>query len=989
MNLHEDPEIPPPEPEPGPAVGLGPSGFLTLEEFDAAGLTRDMDMDGIVVTLLRREDMVVLEFTFRGLLRTGSGAQQRLVTKTATEPGTLMVRMPPQATLEEATPLGSPSTAVKRAWFSGHSSLALKVAPETSIPLTASGLLNWAGLATTSARLECVWGLALTPANPAQVVWVHAAEPVTGPAGAVGVWNTRLALAPDASGPSWAPSRLPVPVKPAEVVNDTEGFMSSLSAGDRRDIGAAMARRPALSKDLTLTPLGANVDLTGNWLGLAGTSVIMYRHESVGGRDSKVDVLKRGYLLPFGFPALITTQTERRLDHGLVRTSVLTVLQPELTYQGVAALPHGGRAFPFTRVRLNGPLTADVIDVTDPLTDVGFWVRGAGATDGRLRFSLTAEDQRGHPVAFAAPLVFVKGDRAHGDLSAALTAFNTQAERTDLPASGRLELAPATGADPESTTMDVAVLRIGAVKSSAPQAALEEAGRPAALPVLISVDARIPALDAVAPRGVAEAPGTQGVAGAATSGAAASAASAAHTLILDSTYVQQGLAASRQVYARLKDQVPVAPPVTASGGIAKLDLPVSGLSSSSGLIGGDLEKFKSGTFAPASFFSPPPPPPATGLPPLPFPTRLLGFVDLTKIVPSVSVPPAGAGDGTKVPRMVTKVLRQQGKPPHAVETTLTWRPALTPTREGPLETTSDTVLDLRCVTLMNLGGGGPPVTEVRGELSQFTLSFADVLDVEFQRIAFTSRPGTTPSLDVKVGKVGFSGQLKFLDELRQYLPSVANGPRVNVDTTGIDVGYTLAIPSVGLGVFLLQNLALSASVRLPFDGKPVEATFAVSSREHPFLATVSLFGGGGFLALTVSASKVVRLEGQVEFGAAVALNLGVASGSVSVTAGVYVRLDGAASSVTAFLRAYGELDILGIVNISVEFYLSLKYQPPKTLYGSASVTVRVRVAFFSESVTMTLERSFSGGNDPSFDKAFPTSQPWRDRCAAFAPMEGS
>ncbi|MGW1520835.1 hypothetical protein [Streptomyces sp. NPDC002287] len=973
MNPYEDPDQPPPES--GPGVGLGPSGFRTVEELDAAGLTGDMDMDGIVVTLLRREDMLLLEFRFEGMLRTGLGAQQRVVTKTATQPGLLRVRMPPQAVLEEATPSGSPSTAVKQAWFADLSGLSLRVPPGASIPLTAAGLLDWGGLATVSARLECVWGLGLTPETPAQVVWLHAAEPVTGPTGAVGIWHTRLALPPAASGPPGTPSRLPVPVKPAEVVNDTEGFMSSLSTGDRRAIGASMARRPALGQDLTFSPLGANVDLTGNWAGLASTAVIMYRHVSVGGRDSTVNVLKRGYLLPFGFPALISTQTERRLDQGLVRTSVLTVLQPEVSYQDVDALPNGARGFPFTRVRLNGPLSVDVIDTTDPLTDVGFWVRGPGAADGRLGFSLTAQDLRGHPVAFTAPLVFVYGDKAHGDLSAALAAFRTQAERTDLPASGRLELAPATGPDAESTTVEVAVLRIGAVRSSASQADLENAGRLAALPELISVDARIPALDAVAARGLA------GDDDAAQEEDAAR--PAVHTLLLDTTYVQQGLAASRQVYAKLKTQVPVAPPVTASGGIAKLDLPVTGLSSATGLIGGDLAKFKAGTFDPAAFFTPPPNPPPPG-PPV-FPTRLLGFVDLTKLVPPVSVPPAGAGDD--VPRMLTKLLRRQDQPPYAVETTLIWHPKLTPNSAAPLKTTADTALDLRCVTLMNLDGSGPPVTEVRGVLSRFTLSFADVLDVEFQRIAFTSKSGTTTSLDVKVGKVAFSGQLKFLDRLREYLPSIANGPRVNVDTDGIDVGYTLAVPSVGLGVFLLQNLALSASVRLPFNGDPVEATFAVSSREHPFLVTVSLFGGGGFLALTVNTREVVRLEGQVEFGAAVALNLGVASGSVSVTACVNVRLDKGASSVSGFLRAYGELDVLGIVNISVEFYLGLRFQPPKTLYGFASVTVRVRVAFFSQSVTMSLERSFAGGNDPSFVQAFPTAQPWRDRCAAFAPME--
>jgi hypothetical protein len=955
------------------AVGLSASGFATIEDLDAASAA-DMDMDHMVVALLRRDDMLVLEFRFNGLLRTGSGAEQRLVPKTATTPGTLFVRMPPQAMLEEATPLGSPSTAVKRVWFSGPSEVSFRVAPGTAVPFTAAGLLGWAGLAPSEARLECVWGLVLTPETMNGVAWLHAAEPVSGPAGATGIWHTRLVLAPSASDPIRAPSRLPVPVKPAEVVTSDEGFMSSLSPVRRRDVGAAMKRRPAWAKDLTFGALGARVDLTGNWRGLPSVSVIGYSHQSVGGRDSMVKVVQRGYLLPFGIPVQIDTQTERRLDHGLVQSSVLTVLLPEVTYDGVAALPRQGRAFPFTRVRLNDPRTVDVTATGDMLADIGFWVQGPQGAGGRLRFNLTAEDRRGHSVSFAAPMVFVKGDKAHGDLSQALTAFNAQAKDIVLPATGRLELAPATGSDPESTTVDLAALRIGAEPSSASQSALEEAGRLAAHPTLFAAEARIAALDSLAVRSVAS--GAEGF------------TSAAHWLELDKQYVAQGLAAARQVYARLRTPVPLAPPVTESGGVAKLDLPVSGLSSAAGLVGGDLEKFKGGVFSPASYFTAPPQPEAV-------PTRLLGFIDLTKLVADVGIPPAGAGDGEDVPRMLTTVRRRPGSPPHAVETMLTWHPKLKAGSFGPLMSTAETALDMRSTTVVSLGGAAPQ-TEVRGELRSFTLSFAKVLDVRFQRVAFTSRPGASPCLDVKVGAVGFSGDLQFLNRLRQYLPSVANGPRIKVDTGGIDVGYSLGLPSIGMGVFMLQNLALSASVRLPFSGDPVQATFAVSSRERPFLVTVSVFGGGGFLSLTVQTGKVVALEGQVEFGAAAALNLGVASGSVCITAGVYIELKNDASRIRGFFRAFGELDILGIVNISVEFYLALEFRSPKTLYGWASVTVRVRVAFFSESVTMKLERTFAGDDEgarsftqaqPTFAQAFPTPQPWQDRCAAFAAME--
>ncbi|MFD6878347.1 MULTISPECIES: hypothetical protein [unclassified Streptomyces] len=947
----------------GGGVGLAASDFETVEELDLdAGV--DVDMTQRSVVLLRRDDMLILQFGFSGITRTGLGADQKLVTTSPTAPGFLHVRMPPQAILEEATGLGGASTGLKRAWLANPSQVTLQVPPGRSIPLTAAGLLDWVGLATASARLECVWGLSFTPVSLGGVTWLHARMPVTGPTGATGIWHTRLALPPSASDQLRTPSRLPVPVKSAGVSTSSasQNFTSSLSAVQRSQISAAMDRRPVLAKDTSLSALGATVDLMGAWLPNAG--VTAYRHQAVGGRDTVVKVLQRGYLLPFGFPVQIATQTERKLDQGLVQTSFLTVLLPEITYGGVAALPNQGRAFPFERVRINGPLVVDVSDVGEPLSTVGFWVRGPGAADGRLRFSLTAEDKRGHPIAFTAPLVFIHGDRAHGGLDQALVEYNAKVQKMSLPATGRLEMAPATGTAAESTTVDVAALYIDAEVSTVSQAALEEAGRLAAHPRLAAVEARIPALDAFPARGaIARVDGIR---------------STPRKLLLDPQYVQRGLAATKQVYARLETPVPLAPPVTDSGGVAKLDLPVSGLSSTAGLVGGSLDKFKGGEFDPRSYFTAPPVAGAV-------PTKLLGFIDLTdpRLLPPSTV---SAGDGEDVPRMITEVLRPQGKPPEGVKTTLTWRPKLTPGTIGPLRTTSATKLSMSSTTLVRFDGTDPR-TEVRGELSAFTLSFAGALEVGFRGLAFTSKPGSSPALDVKIGEVKFAGPLEFLDRLRQYLPSAANGPRIRVDTTGVEVGYTLAVPTVGLGVFMLQNLALSASVTLPFTGDPVRATFAVSSREHPFLLTVSLFGGGGFLSLTVETGRVVVLEAQVEFGAAVALNLGVASGSVCVTAGVYFRLENGQSALRGFFRAVGELDILGIVNISVEFYLALEFRSPKTLHGWASVTVRVRVAFFSESVSMKLERTFGGGNDPTFAQAFPTPQPWRDRCAAFATME--
>ena len=60
-------------------------------------------------------------------------------------------------------------------------------------------------------------------------------------------------------------------------------------------------------------------------------------------------------------------------------------------------------------------------------------------------------------------------------------------------------------------------------------------------------------------------------------------------------------------------------------------------------------------------------------------------------------------------------------------------------------------------------------------------------------------------------------------------------------------------------------------------------------RENPFRLTVWLFGGGGFFGITITPEKCRVLEAAFEFGAAVALDFGVASGSIECMAGVYFR----------------------------------------------------------------------------------------------------
>jgi hypothetical protein len=102
------------------------------------------------------------------------------------------------------------------------------------------------------------------------------------------------------------------------------------------------------------------------------------------------------------------------------------------------------------------------------------------------------------------------------------------------------------------------------------------------------------------------------------------------------------------------------------------------------------------------------------------------------------------------------------------------------------------------------------------------------------------------------------------------------------------------------------------------------------------------------------------------------IDIGVASGGVHILAGIYFKLEkkesggDLAATLSGYLRMGGELSVLGLVSISVEFVLSFTYHHPKAT-GRATLTVKVEIAFFSTSVELSVERSFgSGPGDPTF-----------------------
>ena len=177
----------------------------------------------------------------------------------------------------------------------------------------------------------------------------------------------------------------------------------------------------------------------------------------------------------------------------------------------------------------------------------------------------------------------------------------------------------------------------------------------------------------------------------------------------------------------------------------------------------------------------------------------------------------------------------------------------------------------------------PPQTQITGYLRSFSLALIDdIIIINVNELSFTSKPNQKIDTKVDFGDnindaIQFGGDLQFLNELRNAIPSTLfnNGPSVNVSQDGIQLGYTLPIPSVGIGIFSLENIRLIASLDLPFNDKPISFNFAFSERQDPFLISVSFLAGGGFFSLSIGPRGVTMLEASLEFGASASIDLGV------------------------------------------------------------------------------------------------------------------
>ncbi|QJU59298.1 hypothetical protein HL653_17400 [Sphingomonas sp. AP4-R1] len=1004
-------------------------------------------MSDFVLDIARADDMLLLRIACRNLALDPDASLQprRLVRVDPDQPAILIVSFPPQHVAEQcfqdsAGPLAGTPTDGRRigARLSGESRLVFRLPPDQpGLDLTLASLLDWSGLTPFLWRdladgsaveedpdfgvqmpqdfhtaIELPYRLTLSPDVTER--WEHRTDAYASPGGATELWHTRLTWPGGRTAAMWAiwspdhPEFNPLPNPfPMAMTSDDRSQIVQIS-GDRNlldldrflsiqdeqqltqdQLGRLYAARAALgapiwAKSCMLTSQGGYLDATttfdfprlgadliGRLLGhdMDGNpgddlfSIGEWSHRATLGRDHHVRILHHGMLLPFGHRADKAVITERKFAPGPAGEQPAYLAQHEIIIVHDPVRTYTHHDLPFTEVAILSP-TSPPLDTTSsgqPLT-----IGGA-----RYLIPMAAIDHDGNRHPFAMPAIFVADgdDRA---LSAGIAAYQ------DDPTLGRVPLGGSAVAFAPGT--DTGGARIAATASAARDAftgdpvftrlettALslfpQAAGLiPPVLPKMASASVKLPV--------VGELSGSVSGSGA--------------TIRYHSDFALGGFQrAAQEVFATV-DRFDIGLPAESGGGLAAPKFAITGLSRAIGAIS-NVDAVVSANINPAAELALAEKTIIEGLG-----GKLLGVVDLAGIVA-----PAELVD--HLPKLDTRAVAG-GR-----ELSFRWTPKCHVGNDlpAPLKVLDGSGGDAPTLTMTGsifvpiADGAGSPHQAIDGTITNVSLVFADVLGVTFSEIGFHSKTGSRLKFNVKVAGIIFTGDLSFVQELTKILESIGLGdsvrPTIALGGDNVSVGMTITLPDATMGVLTLSNIAVSSSVKLYFAERPAEVTFGLSSQANPFLVAYTIFGGGGFFALTSTTSGDVTIAAGFQFGAMAELNLVVLKGAAQVMVGFSFANPNKVAVFTGFVRIFGSLEILGIVTISIDFTLTLTLTDG-VASGTARLTIMVRLLVFSKSVSFSVTRSFSSGGGLSRSIAGPqsrfvdmmTTADWQLYCDAFA-----
>jgi hypothetical protein len=860
--------------------------------------------------------------------------------------------------------------------------------------------------------LELPYRLIISPLESAR--WLHKDKPaVDARSGRTELWHTRLTTAAQDYGPDakskiraiWSPD-YPIDDLP-DILEPPLPFRMSLDPLDRQMLVKLMAGynetlpvtpprtyvpKASVAHRLSLSSLGGLLDAEGTWHPLpSNVGLEQWRHLATLGRDHYVRVVYVGFLMPFGHHASLIKVTERKfeslaqnLNHrvaALRQRFFIVVREPVKTYPS-AGHAAGWFNFPFTQVEILTRVTPSLVapdKIPEPTGHpiysnsvpprAAFWpMVGQPAND--FRFEIAAIDLSGNRVTFPMPLLFIGAEANQAvaaNVVASYIAATANPRRLGPLGGASVCYAPIQAGSEGDPRLPTGSLTFEAVHSSGP------ATDPQFNPQLQFAEVGIRQIQRLLGQNQAvvqveypEVYKTSGFLG-----------SNKGEIFLKLTTPHELSFGGGQNDAKSDALGALASPAMAIQGLSRIMGPVAAKPPSGGnTVEGALQNVIGNTFDPTDFFKG---------------AKILGGIDLSTVLETVH-----ALTGTDVPKMVSREL------PDSVEASFHWETEIK--KSDPLGLLvpkaggNSTILSMDGRVSAPIGNPQKATFHANAKITNFKVNLFGFIIIRFDALSFKASRGKKPdvAVDMHPGDeaIMFGGALEFVNELRRFIPSngFSDPPSLSVTPSGIAAGYSLNLPSIGVGIFSLTNTSVGAGFSLPFDSEPVEVKFNFSERDHPFSLTVSLFGGGGFFAIGLGTEGVREIEAALEFGAAVSIDLGVASGGVEIKAGVYFHWLQSGSSATVelsgYVRLHGELSILGLISASLTFNLQLSYLQDGTksiVWGEATLVIEIEVLCFSKDVSVDCRREFAGSaSDPTFVELIPSRPVWAEYCNAFA-----
>jgi hypothetical protein len=709
--------------------------------------------------------------------------------------------------------------------------------------------------------------------------------------------------------------------------------------------------RPLLAKQLMLSGLGAWLDAERDFT--SSDKLQSYRHRMVMGRDVMVRSVRKGRLYPLGHEAMLTISTMRQFDPDngqlakLVTQSVVTVRQP---LRNFSASSPAERGWPWRSVRLLTTVT--------PGGEARSFAPGAtllhvGGT--AFKFRCLGVDRGGRTSTFQLPLVFVEDGK---DLGPVATAYRNlhAAFRTAAMAGQTVSVAEPSTEAPEATDVvaDAIVINLHAEHPSS--GTVVRATTDSILGKLPSLQRFVPAL--------ADTPLTLNYASAFLSNGFGSGNAGQLVLQLAGNQAVQLL--------NLADK-------TVTGGLATPAFSMNAVSRLTGPVGGDLAKLATGKVKVADLLKQ-----TVG------DVKLLGVFRLIDLLGAdLELELAGTNPARRVPQLITEAIDGISLPRFHWEVELFKGPGTDPVNGVPAP--NDASVDTGPVrgSLAALDNSAKLIIDVTTELEQpvdptapkmHTRATCRVENVKltmgafgqklvvvpFKHLMFDSVDGKKPDFDVALGNIEFFGVLAFVRTLAALVPADAfsDPPALDITDEKIRSSFALPVPAVAVGMFSLENITFSAALDLWF-AKPPELSLNFATFDNRFRLAVLALGGGGYLGVALSTRGLERLDGALEFGAAVSVHLGVARGSVSVMGGIHFAYDRQIGPVlSGYLEVRGEVEVLCLVEVGVSLLVVLAYNfQTGELSGRAELEAHVRVLFFRKTVRVPFTYTFVGGSN--------------------------